>query len=180
MTILRKAVTTLGGVFLAVLLITALAPRAVRGITATLVQVTNTSASPVPTVSADANFPYEAFICSGDCNSNIFFPISPSFVVPTTTTTGVPVKRLVIEDLSASCVQVEPGPGFISLLVPTSADSTAPFANLAHTFLLNPASGGIFDHEIVRLYVDPSATVTVSGGVDPECLVTLAGHLETK
>jgi hypothetical protein len=181
MTILRKAVTTLGGVFLAVLLITALAPRAVRGITATLVQVTNTSASPVPTVSDDANFPYEALICSGDCNSNIFSPISASFAVPSATTTGVPVKRLVIEDLSASCVQVEAGPGLISLLVPTSADSTAPAgANFLHTFLLNPASGGIFAHEIVRLYVDPSATVTVNAGVNTPCFVTLTGHLETK
>jgi hypothetical protein len=180
MTILRKAVTTLGGVFLAVLLITALAPRAVRGITATLVQVTNTSASPVPTVSDDANFPYEALICSGDCNSNIFSPISASFAVPSATTTGVPVKRLVIEDLSASCVQVDAGPGLVTLLVPTSADSTAPGSNFSHTFLLNPASGGIFAHEIVRLYVDPSATVTVNGGVNTPCFVTLTGHLETK
>ena len=93
MKILRKAITTLGAVFLAALLITALAPRAARGITATIVEITNTSANPVPTVSADANFPYEAVICAGECG-----PVS--FSVPSTTTTGVPVKRLVIEDLN--------------------------------------------------------------------------------
>jgi hypothetical protein len=48
MNIVRKAVSALGGIFLAALLIAALVPKATRAIVATLVQVTNTSANPVP------------------------------------------------------------------------------------------------------------------------------------
>jgi hypothetical protein len=180
MSFIRKAATTLGAVFFAALLITALAPKAVRGIAATLVQVTNTSANPVATVSADTNFSYVAFICSGACNANIFSPIPTSFTVPSTTTTGVPVKRLVIEDLNATCNQGQPGPGIVTLLVPTPADGTAPGANLAYNFVLNPVGGSVIGHAIVRLSVDPSATVSLSGSADTPCFVTLGGHLETK
>jgi|ERR1700683_221919 hypothetical protein len=172
MNILRRAVTTLGGVFLAALLITALAPRAVRGITATIVEVTNTSANPVPTVSADANFPYEAFLCSGfECG------LTPtSFSVPSATTTGVPVKRLVIEDLNANCLG---GGNAVELVLPPSVDNNG-LTLLAYPFLLNPPSSGeSFGRATVRIYVDPSATVSLSG-LSPQCFVTLTGHLETK
>ena len=89
MNLMRKAATTLGGIFLAVLLIAALAPKATRGIAAALVQVTNTTANPVPTVSVDdpANFPYAAVLCrgmEGFCPSNF----SNSVTVPLVTTTG--------------------------------------------------------------------------------------------
>lgn len=47
MNVLRKAVSALGGIFLAALLIAALAPKATRGIAAALVQVTNTATNPV-------------------------------------------------------------------------------------------------------------------------------------
>ena len=104
MNTIRKALTTLGGIFLAALLIAALAPKATRGIAAALVQVTNTSANPVPTVSADANFPDHALLCTNECG-----PLPESFSVPSTTTTGVPVKRLVIEDLNVICNAGSPG-----------------------------------------------------------------------
>jgi hypothetical protein len=172
MNILRKAATTVGGVFLAALLITALAPRAVRGITATLVQITNTSANPVSTVSADANFPYEAFICSGfECDGT-----PTSFSVPSATTTGVPVKRLVIEDLNANCFG---GGNAVELTLPPSADNNG-LSQLAYPFFLNPPiDGESFGRATVRIYVDPSATVSLSG-TSPQCFVTLTGHLETK
>jgi hypothetical protein len=48
MNITRKAITTLGGIFLAALLISALAPQAARGVAAALVQIANTGADPVP------------------------------------------------------------------------------------------------------------------------------------
>jgi hypothetical protein len=47
MNVVRKAVSALGGIFLAALLIAALAPKATRGIAAALVQVVNTPANPV-------------------------------------------------------------------------------------------------------------------------------------
>jgi hypothetical protein len=48
MNLLRKTATTLGGIFFAVLLIAALAPKATRGIAAALVQIANGPTSPVP------------------------------------------------------------------------------------------------------------------------------------
>jgi hypothetical protein len=179
MNISRKAVTTLGGVFLAALLITALAPRAVRGITATLVQVTNTSANPVATVSADANFPYEAVLCAGECGG-----IPNSFTVPSTTTTGVPVKRLVIEDLNTLCGGGM-GNAHAGLTVPPSADTNQIGGSpINYDFLLT--SGNIngettenFGHAIVRIYVDPLATVSF-GGTQEVCEAIVTGHLETK
>jgi hypothetical protein len=175
MNILRKAVTTLGGVFLAALLITALAPRAVRGITATLVQVTNTSANPVPTVSADANFPYEAVLCAGECDG-----VPNFFSVPSTTTTGVPVKRLVIEDLNTICGGGA-GNAAISLDMPPSADTNRIGGSpLIYSFLLTSSPiGESYGHAIVRIYVDPLATVEF-GGTEGVCQVEVTGHLETK
>jgi hypothetical protein len=180
MNILRKAVTTLGGVFLAALLITALAPKAARGVAAALVQVTNTSANPVPTVSADTNFPYEAMLCTGNnCDNNPNLPIPASFTVPSTTTTGVPVKRLVIEDLNATCPPAVPGPGpgLVSLLVPTSADSTIPGSGFLYSFVLTPVAGDGVGNAIVRIYVDPSASVRLNSS---NCTAVVTGHLETK
>ncbi|HXN98146.1 MAG TPA: hypothetical protein VN881_03685 [Candidatus Acidoferrales bacterium] len=172
MNILRKAVTTLGGVFLAALLITALAPRAVRGIAATLVQVTNTSANPVPTVSDDANFPYEAQIASDSSG------FSDSFSVPSTTTTGVPVKRLVIEDLNAICGAASPG--VVQLTLPSSADGNSAGAPLVYAFLVTSTDLGVsFGHAVVRIYADPLAIVSVSGRTGG-CFAIVTGHLETK
>jgi len=50
MNVLRKAVSALGGIFLAALLIAALAPKATHGLVAALVQVTNTSSNPAATL----------------------------------------------------------------------------------------------------------------------------------
>lgn len=49
MSMVRKAVSALGGIFLAALLIAALAPKAAHGLVAALVQVTNTAAAPAIT-----------------------------------------------------------------------------------------------------------------------------------
>lgn len=48
MNYIKKAVTTLGGISLAALLIAALAPKATRGLVAALVEVANTRSGPVP------------------------------------------------------------------------------------------------------------------------------------
>jgi hypothetical protein len=176
MNIIRKALTTLGGVSVAALLITAVAPKAARGVAAALVQVTNTSANPVPTVSADANFPYDAFLCT---NESCGPAIPDSFSVPSTTTTGVPVKRLVFEDLNAVC---PPGSdGVVGLSLSPSADNNAGplLKSVVYQFLLTASgSGEFFGHTVVRMYADPLATVSiVSAG---SCSAFVTGHLETK
>lgn len=48
MNFIGKAVTTLGGIFLAALLLAALAPKATHGLVAALVQVANVRSAPVP------------------------------------------------------------------------------------------------------------------------------------
>ena len=58
MKLTRKVLSALGAIFLAALLLVALAPRAARGVAAALVLVSNTSANPVPTLDAASEFPF--------------------------------------------------------------------------------------------------------------------------
>jgi hypothetical protein len=60
MSLIRKAVSALGGIFLAALLIAAIAPRATHAVVAALVQVTNTTANPVPVTQASAFHPFQS------------------------------------------------------------------------------------------------------------------------
>jgi len=86
MNIIRKAVSALGGIFLAALSIAALAPRATHAVVAALVQVTNTSANPVPTVRVE---PLNSFDSNGLCRFlntdngyNDFCLLDPIYTVP--------------------------------------------------------------------------------------------------
>lgn len=106
MNVVQKALSALGGIFLAALLLTALAPRAARGVAAALVQITNTSVNPVPTYDSSTRF--QADICTqfgsvalavNNCGTNT----SSSFVVPTVTSAGAAVKRLIVDDVSGFC-----------------------------------------------------------------------------
>jgi hypothetical protein len=56
---IQKLATTLAGILLVVLLLVALVPQAARGVAAALVQITNTSANPVPNRDVD-NGPRQA------------------------------------------------------------------------------------------------------------------------
>jgi hypothetical protein len=80
-----KVVTALGGIFLAALLIAALAPKATRGIAAALVQITNTAGSPAITqgVSSLASQNVEIF-CALTFNSTAALCINR--LAPTDTT----------------------------------------------------------------------------------------------
>ncbi|HUJ30124.1 MAG TPA: hypothetical protein VLY23_02505 [Candidatus Acidoferrum sp.] len=104
---IRKVATTLAGIFLAVLLIIVLAPRAARGVAAALVQVTNTSSNPVPVVAAAA---LNSFDSNGFCQfvptdngHNDFCLVDPIYTVPAG-------KIAVIEHASGRCI-VDPGTG---------------------------------------------------------------------
>ncbi|MGB0035008.1 MAG: hypothetical protein WBP79_05995 [Candidatus Acidiferrales bacterium] len=65
MIIIRKAANTLAGIFLAVLLIGALAPKATRGVVAAFVQVVNTPTSAIPVVQAPPASELYASDCEG-------------------------------------------------------------------------------------------------------------------
>lgn len=156
MNIIRRAITTLGGVLLAALLIAALAPKATRGIAAALVQVTNTASSPVPNRDVDnpATEPFDVSLCvaknfgTDPCGSE-----TNSFIVPTTTPDGRAVTRVVIEQVSGLCftTQTVPldlelfrlGTSHPAIVIPSSIDST----------------GGIDFSLLVRLYLNPGEEV---------------------
>jgi hypothetical protein len=175
MDFIRKAATTLGGILLVALVIMAVAPNATRVVASALVQVTNTSANPEPKVSAEANFPYEAVLCTGRCDPNS----SSSFSVPSATSAGVPVKRLVIENLNAGCGGEGTEPEVVAVTPPPSiAGSGTPGSSY---FFLPTASGPgeTSGQATVRIYADPSSAFTLLPA-SSDCLVTLTGHLETK
>ena len=83
----------------------AFTPRAVHAITAALVQVTNTSANPVPM--AESSIRYEASVCSGRGAISAAVGTCPdgqnTFVVPTVTSSGAAVKRLIVDNVSGFC-----------------------------------------------------------------------------
>ena len=192
MNLLRKTATTLGGIFFAVLLIAALAPKATRGVAAALVQVTNTASNAVPTEDGPGNFPFGATTCvqveSVACGSGM-----PSFLVPFATSTGAAVKRLVIEDVSASCHKQPGDEVFTEIFVPFPADNAPAFGStvgftLPYSFPLTSTGGDVLGvtHSPYRIYADPGAEINT--GVDGSftsthgvsCLLSLTGHLETK
>jgi hypothetical protein len=103
MNILRRTLTSLGGVLLAALLIAALAPKATRGVAAALVQVTNTPANPVPNRDID-NGPRQGVTLYAQGSGNVnFVPLldlaDPFNLAPYTVPAG---KRLLVQFISGS------------------------------------------------------------------------------
>jgi hypothetical protein len=189
MNVVRKTATTLGGLFFAVLLIAMLAPKAAHGVAAALVQVTNTSTNPVPTVASDspANFPFgqtilTCFDSTGPCGGG------NSFTVPTTTSTGLPVKRLVIENVSGSCNITAGVSGFllnVAVPFPNSAALVFDFPLLSASPNNSPGMF-VLGGTSVRIYANPGDSVVVgeNSAIEADnsaiCSVSLMGHLETK
>lgn len=197
MNVIRKAVTALGGIFLAALLIAALAPKTARGIAAALVQVTNTSSNPVPTVMSGT--PFEAALCHsfGATQGTLCGAQSSSFVVPSTTAAGAPVKRLVVEHVSGICAgentpliaAILTGP-FVADAVPNTAGTMFHYFPLTlETTGPGPSSLTEQDYSFggpTRIYFDPGVTVNQltelfePSNVDAFCLAQVEGTLVTQ
>lgn len=62
MKLTKPALTVVGGVLLAVVVLPVLAPKTVHALAATLVQITNTNSNPVPTTTAVPGAPYFALM----------------------------------------------------------------------------------------------------------------------
>jgi hypothetical protein len=164
-------------------------PRAVHAVAAALVQVTNTSANPVPTVDSTAAFPFATTVISDS--------ITPgSFTVPSTTSTGVPVKRLVIETTSIRC-DIPSGTANFSVDLQTpnpdpTAGGLAAFQNYFFPVVAPPS--GVDNIETppfvsapsaVRIYMNPGAVGSLGLGGEftasgADCVLSLSGHLETQ
>jgi len=188
-----------GAVTLAAILAAAIAPKAAHALAAALVQVTNTAANPVPIldVNTPAEEPFQTQLCSGfgqfgnQCIAPLFF------VVPSTTTDGASVKRLVIEDFSGICTtSPTSGNTFVEgISVQTSVNENAVNSVSSITVfapVAPPPQPAISRDQIfsqpVRLYADtgsnvelqPSAVGTDVVGADVICVATVNGYLVTK
>jgi hypothetical protein len=192
MTHVRKALSTLGGVFLAALLIAALAPRATRGIAAALVQVVNTSANPVPTREVGfGNEPFQTALCTSDGDQSGFCgPLTSSFTVPTTTSDGAAVRRLVIESLGGQCNGTTLPVLSVFLVMSMSANNVNGVSNVGRQFIVQPAPGlpgaeaEIFS-ATTKLYADPNTVVGMEVEAPPfatgdRCEGSVSGYLVTQ
>lgn len=190
MKLIRKAFTNLGSIFLAALLIAAFAPKAARGVAAALVQVTNTASNAVPTEDGPGNFPFVAAgLCAASFGNSDCAANQGGFNVPATTSTGAAVKRLVIEDVSASC-DMNPGSALSTRVIVTLPADTVDVLNRGITQYFFPVTsvGGNFGvtHSPARIYADPGTGIGVSvvgsfaGSNGASCLMYLVGHFESK
>lgn len=103
---LKQALAALGSLVLVAMIVTLIAPKTVHAVVAAAVQIMNTSANPVPTYDSGTRF--QADVCDesgpvstayGFCGPNTGI----SFVVPTVTSSGATVKRLIVDDVSGYC-----------------------------------------------------------------------------
>jgi hypothetical protein len=154
MKILQRFLIGIGTVLLLALSLQLVAPKAVHAVVSTLVTLANTSANPVASRNVDnaATYPFSANLCI-NVNSFCDPSLSQVFVVPATTSTGGPVKRLVLQGASGNC---QGDPATIALLDGIQISSFAPEDTI------NPPSGPyrfyqIASRRILRFY-DPVPT----------------------
>jgi hypothetical protein len=189
--LLKRALAVLGAFVVVAAIAAVVVPDAARGIAAALVQVTNTSANPVPNldVNTPAEQPFETILCTsvgvfaGECPSS-----EPSeFVVPSTTTDGATVKRLVIENVSGSCAigattQVL-GMGIDTTIGENTVNGLSTVQTLVPVLGSSPGKGAVYG-QAARLYADPGAIVGmepfVGGSTDLICGANVNGYLVTK
>lgn len=183
MNIVKKSILTLGGIFLAAVLIAALAPKATHGIVAALVQVTNTTADPAVTLDADhaTRIPYVSTVAgvgpSGACQAtaNCVFSYKP-----------VPAGyRLVVENVSAALQVASGSPlpsGGISSSDPASGGA-GPF--FSGTYVGKGVQYAGVVSQTVKFYVNasyvPSVGIVADYGGGPiigNNFATIVGYLE--
>jgi len=192
MKLVKNLLMGFGAVALAGTLLSLVAPKAVHAAVAALVLVTNTPANPVP--NADVNEPgeepFQTILCNAIGSSACDVSQPSSFVVPSTTSDGLIVKRLVIEYVSVSCFNN----GVSNLQVDFTAEMDENAVNgLVHDgyiFLpLVPASPSSIGQPVatmpVRAYADPGKPVVVGtfgnfpGTTGAACTFSVIGHYIT-
>jgi len=180
----------IGGTVVVALLIGLAAPKTVHAVLSALVTVTNTSANPVPNrdVDSSANFPFSSELCLG--NANFCQGVTDVFTVPTVTSSGVSVKRLIIETISGTCHDTSGGTNFIAgISLGTFAPPDSSNSSLEIVILpaLQTEPGFAMFNESVHFYASPGAGVQegfsgtssssfVGGG---GCFEEVSGHLVT-
>ena len=216
MRLLKQALGALGvlGALVAVAAVTALVmPKAVHAVAAALVEVTNTSTNPVPTYDSSTRF--QADLChsfgsvaaaSNYCGTNT----SSSFVVPSITSGGAAVKRLVVDNVAGLCssfnnatlllTNVALTGQFVPDSVPNGDSTTThwmPLVGPAHGYVndpsIGPPLGGVQETDYgygqnTHFSFNPGTTVssffeysfTGVGDIDAGCIVNVEGYLATQ
>ena len=188
MRLLKQALAVLATAVVIAMFVALVTPKTAHALAATMVQVVNTSASPVPSVDVNtpAEEPFQTILCksagsfSGDCST------PENFAVPSTTTDGLTVKRLVIENVSGECgvggttqIQAMAVSTFVS-------ENTVNGETQAVALITVPPAvvpGAVMFNGPTRMYADPGATVGLLpyvSGIDLICGVFVNGHLITK
>lgn len=181
----------IGAVALAGVLLTLAAPKAVHAAVATLVEIANTPANPVPNadVNAPGEEPLQALLCAAPNGSTECGTLPDTFTVPSTTSDGLSIKRLVIEYVTGFCQSS----GNVSQLYATfntqvNENQGGTFGGIASVSIpLTPSSPGspllTFSAQ-VRAYADPGTTVGAGtsfrpAGANVYCEATLVGYYLT-
>lgn len=194
MSILKNLFLGMGAVALAGVLLTMVAPKAVHAAVAALVEVANTSANPVP--NADVNEPgeepFQTQLCGLVGTATCLQPTT--FVVPTATSDGLTIKRLVINNVGVSCVKSTTGVSGLTPVLQTimNENQVNGFAYFGNIIFPLTASPGALDASFVssvatRAYADPGTTVTaqvlavfgISSGAGAACDFAINGYFVT-
>jgi hypothetical protein len=208
----KRVLMVAGAVALAGILGVVIAPKAAHGLVAALVQVANTSTNPV-SIYDSGGTRFQADLCdasgavsvaAGYCGSNN----SSSFVVPTVTSAGATVKRLVIDNVGGFCASYNnqtvliKSVVLIGQFVPDSVpngDSSEthyiPIVGPAYSYVntgSGPPLGGVPETDYsfgqaTHMAFNPGDTVSLrykyffpGGPVDAVCAATVEGTLATE
>jgi hypothetical protein len=187
MNVIRKAVSALGGIFLAALLIAVLAPKATRGVVATLVQVTNTPANPVPTLDAD-NPAYQP----ASLEFTLDDAASTSITAPSSLPSGGAYRELVINWVTGVCF------GNSSLPAPSTISVKTDGSQLSFFGATSASGPATYFGTKTSLYASPGSTISLvalngsgiqidfpleavgTNGAAASCLVNADGYYVTQ
>ncbi len=190
MKIMKRLLMGIGATALVALLLTLITPKAAHAVVAALVEVANTSTNPVP--NADVNAPGEEPFQTQICETLGSFPGACSgtpgdFTVPSTTSDGLSVKRLVVEQISAQCAfvgAVSHPSATLSFQTNENEVNGTVFPAVIPLPLVASISGGYNSSARVRAYADPGTspawTVRYEGSsTGLTCTYTIVGSLVT-
>jgi len=213
MRLLKQALAVLGAIAVVAITLALVAPKTVHAVAAALVEVINTSANPVPTYDSGTRFETDVCLATGpistalnSCGSNT----SRTFVVPSVTSGGAAVKRLIVDNVAGLCSSYN-NPSltissvflsgqFVPDSVPNGDSGTthyvpvvAPGHNYVNDPSLAPPLGGVQETDYAygqsaHFSFNPGDTVTLHfeyswtgvGATDFTCQATLDGFLATQ
>jgi hypothetical protein len=196
MRFMNRLLMGIGAVALAGTLLSLVGPKAVHAAVAALVLVTNTPANPVPNadVNAPGEEPFQTQFCLTTPSTDACGSTPSGFVVPTTTSDGLSIKRLVIEQISASCSEtgtITSLQAYLSFQMNENQVNGSAFPGTIYLpFTPTPGNLGAknpVSTVAVRAYADPGTAVSnyqqwTSGTSLPAslmCNYTVVGHFVT-